>query len=513
MRRRGGCKDAHAPRASGLRGVRARGYLSRMAAARSLTLGIDEGTTGVRAAVVDGAGAIVGLAYREIAQRYPRPGWVEQDPREVQDGVRLVVAQAIDAAGARPSDVAALGITNQRGSAVLFEDGGAPLGPLVTWQDQRTLARCEALMRKGVFASPFTAASKYEWLVEHHARDRAPGDWRLGTVDAWLAHWLTGEAHLSDHSNHSVSGVYDFLQGRYDERARATFGLEDARLPGFTDTSALVGTTRPEILGAAIPVAALAGDQHAAMYGLACVEPGTVKLSLGTSGMMDLNAGRSLSAPGPGAYPLVLWSLDGVRSFCFEGNTITAGASAQWLRDGLGFVRSLDELEALARSVDSTDGVWAVPALQGLGTPYLDAAARGMIGGLSRGTTRAHVARAMLEGVAWRSGEVFAALTASGGASAPASLRVDGGAARNDLLLQMVADATGVPVERPSTVESAAVGAALLAGRAVGLWRDADVAARFHPERTFEPRLSREEHAERLDRWRRRIELVRTAGS
>ena len=484
-----------------------------MSAARELTLGLDEGTTGVRAAVVDGSGAIVGLAYREIGQRYPLPGWVEQNPHEVQDCVRHVVARALDAAGAHAGDVAALGITNQRGSSVLFEDGGAPLGPLVTWQDQRTLARCEELMRQGIFASPYTAASKYEWLAQHHAAGRASGSWRLGTVDSWLAHWLTGEAHVSDHSNQSVSGLYDFLEGRYDERALVAFGLADARLPGFTDSSAVVGTTRPEILGAAIPVASLAGDQHAAMYGLACLAPGSVKLSLGTSGMMDVHAGTSLSAPGPGAYPLVLWSLDGVRSFCFEGNTITAGASVQWLRDGLGFVHSLDELEALARSVDSTEGVWAVPALQGLGTPYLDATARGMIGGLSRGSTRAHLARAILEGVAWRSGEVFAALTESATASKPASLRVDGGAARNDLLLQMVADAVGVPVERPATIESAAVGAALLAGRAIGLWRDDDVAARFRPERTFEPRLSPAEHGERLERWRRRVELVRAAGS
>jgi glycerol kinase len=229
--------------------------------------------------------------------------------------------------------------------------------------------------------------------------------------------------------------------------------------------------------------------------------------------MMDLNAGTALSAPGPGAYPLVLWSLDGARSYCFEGNTITAGASAQWLRDGLGLVRSLDELEPLARSVESSDGVWAVPALQGLGTPYLDANARGMIGGLSRGSTKAHVARAILDGVAWRCGEVFTALTEGSVATAPTALRVDGGAARNDLLLQMVADAIGVPVERPATVESAALGAALLAGRAVGLWRDDDVAARFRAARTFEPRLAPADRLERLAGWRKRIELVRAAGA
>jgi len=481
-------------------------------AARELTLGIDEGTTGVRAAVVNGDAAIVGLAYREIRQGFPQPGWVEQDAHEILASTRDVISRALAAAGVAAGDIAAVGITNQRGSAVLFAPGGEPLGPVVPWQDQRTRERCEQLMREGVFASPYTAASKYEWLLRHHAAGRARGSYLLGTIDAWLAHWLTGEAHVSDHSNQSVSGVYDFLAGAHDERTLAAFGLDAADIPGFTDSSAIVGTTRREVFGASVPVAALAGDQHAAMYGLACQQTGNVKLSLGTSGMMDINAGTSLTAPGPGAYPLVLWSLDGVRTFCFEGNTITAGAAAQWLRDGLGLVHSLDELEPLARSVQSSDGVWAVPALQGLGTPHLDSNARGMIGGLSRGSTRGHVARAILEGVAWRSGEVFAALTESA-PSRPATLRVDGGAARNDLLLQMVADAVGVPVERPAVVESAALGAGLLAGRAVGLWGDADVTSHFRAERVFEPSLGAEEHAARLDRWRRRIALVREAGS
>jgi glycerol kinase len=481
-------------------------------AARELTLGIDEGTTGVRAAVVNGDASIVGLAYREIRQRYPQPGWVEQDAGEILASTSAVIVQALAEAGVRPDDIAAIGVTNQRGSAVLFEPGGAPLGPVVGWQDQRTRERCEQLMAEGVFASPYTAASKYEWLLRHHAAGRAPGTYRLGTVDAWLAHWLTGDAHISDHSNQSVSGVYDFLEGRHDERALAAFGLDAALLPGFTDSSAVVGTTRADVFGAAVPVAALAGDQHAAMYGLACQAPGSVKLSLGTSGMMDLNAGTSLAAPGPGAYPLVLWSLDGVRTFCFEGNTITAGAAAQWLRDGLGLVQSLDDLEPLARSVASSEGVWAVPALQGLGTPHLDSNARGMIGGLSRGSTRGHVARAVLEGVAWRCGEVFAALTESAPAP-PATLRVDGGAARNALLLQLVADAVGVPVERPAVIESAALGAALLAGRAVRLWGDDDVTSHFRVERVFEPALSADEHAAQLARWRKRIALVREAGS
>ncbi|HEY8516698.1 MAG TPA: FGGY family carbohydrate kinase [Candidatus Binatia bacterium] len=483
-----------------------------MSSAGHFTLGIDEGTTGVRAAVVDPGGRIAGLAYREIRQRYPQPGWVEQDPREIQASTREVVARALGEAGIQPSDVAAVGITNQRGSAVLFEPGGEPLGPVVAWQDQRTSERCDQLMRQGVFASPYTAASKYEWLVQNHAAGRKAGSYLLGTIDCWLAHWLTGSAHVSDHSNQSVSGLYEFLEGRYDDNAIAAFGLERDALPKFCDTSAVVGETRRDVFGAVVPVAALAGDQQAAMYGLACQTPGSVKLSLGTSGMMDLNAGTSLAAPGPGAYPLVLWSLDGVRSFCFEGNTITAGAAAQWLRDGLGLVSSLDELEPLARSVASSEGVWAIPALQGLGTPHLDANARGMIGGLSRASTRAHLARAILEGVAWRCGETFAALTEST-PEPPKSLRVDGGAAANGLLLELIADATGVPVERPAVLESAVLGAALLAGRAVGLWRDEDVAARFAVARVYEPRLSADERATRLERWRKLVNLAREAGA
>lgn len=477
-----------------------------------LTLGIDEGTTGARAAVVAPDGSIAGLAYREIAQRYPKSGWVEQVPGEIWSATREVIAGALADAGRTPSDVAAVGITNQRGSAVLFEPGGRPLGPVVSWQDQRTRERCDELMREGVFASPYTAASKYEWLLRNHAAGRAPGSFLLGTIDAWLAHSLSGRSHVSDHSNQSVSGLYDFLEGHYDERSVAAFGLDTAFLPGFADSSQVVGETLPEVFGARVPIAALSGDQHAAMYGLACLEPGSVKLSLGTSGMMDLNAGTSLAAPGPGAYPLVLWSLDGMRSFCFEGNTITAGAAAQWLRDGLGLVSSLDELEPLARSVTSSEGVWAVPSLQGLGTPHLDAAARGLIGGLSRGATRAHVARAVLEGVAWRCREVFDALTEST-PSRPTSLRVDGGAATNALLLELLADAVGVPVERPAVIESAALGAALLAGRAVGLWRDADVAARFRIGQVFEPRIGDDERATRLERWRLLVRLAREAGS
>jgi glycerol kinase len=476
------------------------------------TIGIDEGTTGVRAAVVAADGSIKGLAYREVTQHYPEPGWVEQDPNEIWRTTRDVVAGALAEARLSPGDVAAVGITNQRGSAVLQDDGARALGPVVSWQDQRTAKRCEELMARGVFASSLTAASKYEWLVKHHGAGRG-GALRCGTVDTWLASCLTsGATHATDHSNASVSGLYEFMEGRWDERAVEAFELERDWLPALHDTSGVLAETDPAAFGARVPIAALAGDQHAAMYGLACHTPGTVKLSLGTSGMMNLHAGTSLTAAGPGAYPLILWSMDGVRSYCLEGTTITAGAAAQWLRDGLGLVGTLAELEPLARSVSSTGGVWAVPAFQGLGTPHLDTQARAAIGGLSRGTTRAHVARAVLEGIAWRCREVFDALTL-GAPQPPAVLRVDGGAAANALLLELLADALGIPVERADLLDSAVLGAALLAGRAVGLYGDSDVASHWKPARRFEPRLPEGERAARHERWHKLVSLVREAGT
>jgi glycerol kinase len=484
------------------------------ASARDHTVGIDEGTTGVRAVVVSADGGVAAISYREIAQRYPRPGWVEQDPQAIWSATQAVTRRALDEAGLGPGDVAAVGITNQRGSAVLFcSDGAEALGPVVSWQDQRTAQRCEQLAGQGIFASPLTASTKYEWLVRNHGDGRARDRLRCGTIDSWLLHCLSrGAAHATDHSNASVSGLYEWVKGEYDPRPIEALGLDLGWLPAIRDSSCVVGETDRLTFGASVPIASLAGDQHAAMYGLACLGSGDVKLSLGTSGMMTLNAGATLAASGPGTYPLVLWSLDGVRSFCLEGTTVTAGAAAQWLRDGLGIVASLDEIEPLARSVESSEGIWAVPAFQGLGTPYLDPAARATIGGLSRAASRAHVVRAVLEGITWRCREVFDALVATVDRR-PAVLRVDGGAAANGLLLEMLADCLGIAIETPTVLDSAAVGAALLAGRAVGLWRDQDVAARWRPARRVEPRLPAAERDARYARWRRLVELVRSAGT
>ncbi len=485
-----------------------------MAAARGEhVLALDEGTTGVRAAVLDGRGSIQAEAYREVGASFPRPGWVEQDAAGLWTATREVAGRALADAGLHPRDLAAVGVTNQRGSAVLFRRSGEPLGPVLGWQDQRTTERCVELLGEGLFILPMTAATKLEWLVREHGRGVPRAELRCGTIDTWLASCLTGHGlHASDHSNLSSSGLYDLVSGGWDGRALDRLGLERAWLPAIVETAAVVGETTAEALGARVPLASLSGDQHAAMYAEACLEAGAVKLSIGTSGMMQLHAGAEIGTPGPGAYPLVLWSLDGARSFCHEGAAITAGAAAQWLRDGLGVVADLAEIEALARSVPSSEGVWAVPAFQGLGTPHLDIHARALIGGLSRGATRAHVARAVLEGVAWRAAEVFEALTA-GLADRPPRLRVDGGASANDLLLELLADAAGVPVERSAVREAAVLGAGLLAGRAVGLWTDADVAAAWRRDRTFEPQCSEDERRTRREAWARRVALAREAGS
>lgn len=480
-------------------------------ASKEHVLGIDEGTTGVRAAVVHASGEVVGSAYREVGQSFPHAGWVEHDPAEVWERVRYVVEQALEAASLHASDLGAVGVTNQRGSGALFDADGRPYGPIIGWQDQRTTARCEELLGEGIFLIPMAAASKYEWLIQNHAAGVARDRLRVGTVDSWLAFCLSGGGvHASDHSNLSVSGIYDFLSGGWDERTLEALDFDASWLPQQVQTSGVLGETSVEAFGARVPIASLSGDQHASMYALACHEPSDVKLTLGTSGMLDRHAGTEMGTPPEGSYPLVLWSLDGVRSFCFEAAVITAGATAQWLRDGLGIVSELSELEDLARSVDTTGGAWVVPALQGLGSPYLDTATRALIGGVSRGTTQAHLARAALDGVAWRCAEAFGALTAD---APPKTLRVDGGAATNGLLLEMLADATGCVVERPAVLDSAVLGSAFLAGRAIGLWTDDDVASRWTPDRTFEPRIGADERGVLREAWEKRIALVREAGA
>lgn len=472
-------------------------------------LAIDEGTTGVRALIFDRSSRVLGAAYREIHTLFPEPGWVEQDPVQIWHATRAVIRDALANGGLRFSQIAAIGITNQRATTVVWERStGRPVHPAINWQDVRTARRVEELWSEGVFATAMSSATKLEWIVRQQGA-RSARALCFGTIDTWLAWNLSGgRAHVTDPSNASCTGLYDFGSGGWDEALLERLGLPIQMLPRICRSSEHfidAGASGME----AVPLAALAGDQQAAMFGELGTEPGAIKVTCGTSAMVDVNTGERPVPSRRGAYPLILWSIDASRPFCLEGTVITAGAAVQWLCDGLGLIRAPEESGPVAASVPDSAGVWALPALQGLGTPHLDSGARGQLGGLSRGVKRAHVVRAVLEGIAFRIREVVQTLVEDTGIDRPAALRVDGGAAGNDFLLQTLASVLGIPVERPATLQASALGAAYLAGLAVGFWSDTEeLRLSWRCGGTFEPRWSEDEREERFRWWRDRAVLA-----
>ncbi len=471
-------------------------------------MAIDAGTTGVRAVLVDRQSRPVATAYREIVGHYPHPGWVEQDPAAIWASTREVIGEVIGRIGANPHDVAAIGITNQR-SSIMAWDGptGRPLSPLLVWQDTRASERCGELQGQGFFITPMMAASKAEWIlgnVKEAVEAAGAGRLRLGTPNSWLVACLCGDINVSDHGNASATGFYSYFQTGWDASPLAAMGINEAWLPRLVDSMGEVARSRADVFGAEVPVAGMAGDQQASLFGLACIEVGETKCSYGTSAMITVNSGESVAIGGPGTYPIVAWRSGERTIFSLEGQVVTAGAAVQWLRDGLGLIGDASESSALAASVADSGGVWAVPAFQGLGTPLMNAEARAMIGGLSRGSTRAHVTRAVLEGVAHRVADVAESL--SEGVRRAPSLRVDGGASRNDFLLQCQSDLLGIPVERSAVSDGAAFGAARLAGIGVGFW-PSEEAAQWRSERVFEPAISTDERESRRALWKRRLEL------
>jgi glycerol kinase len=481
----------------------------------SHVLAIDEGGSGVRAYVFDHAGREVATAYSEIGLSYPRPSWVEHDPIALWERSLDVTRAALERAKVTAKDVAAIGLCNQRASALVWDaDTGKPVYPAIGWQDLRTVEFCSELGRRGHILSPQQSASKFAWVLSNvpGARARADaGRLRFGTIDTWLTWQLSGGAsYVTDDSNASCTGVYDFLTGVWDHALLESFGLPADSFPAIVPTSGVAGITSTELFAAAIPLAARAGDQQAAMFGQLRVEPGMMKITYGTAAMMDLNVGPSLRLSPNGCFPFVLWGLDGTRTYCLEGAAVTAGAAMQWLRDGLGILNDVADSDAIAASIPDSGGVWCVPAFQGLGTPYLDATARALIGGLSRATGRAQVVRAVLEGIAYRCGEVIEALRADAPDSDVGVIRVDGGAARNDFLMQFQADVSGVPVERPVVFDAACLGAAYLAGLATGFWKDvAEVGKTWTRDRLFDPRWSADERSDRVARWKNVVDLAR----
>jgi glycerol kinase len=440
-------------------------------------LAIDQGTTGTTCLVVDAELRPLGRASREIRQRYPEPGWVEHDPEELWSSVLETAEEALAGAGVDAADLTAIGIANQRETTVLWERlGGRPVAPAIVWQDRRTAERCRELpaelvrSRTGLVPDPYFSATKLEWLL---ARTEAvQRELAFGTVDSWLVWKLTGgRVHVTDETNASRTMLLDVRTHEWDDELLELFGVERELLPRVVASGTVVGEA--ELFGATVPVAAIAGDQQAALFGQACFAPGEAKATYGTGCFVLVNVGGADEPAPPGLLKTVAARLEGRPAvYALEGAVLVAGAALQWLRDGLGVIGDASESEAIARSVESSDGVVFVPALTGLGSPYWDPEARGVVSGLTRGTTRAHLVRAGLEAIALQVADVVDAVPAG-----VSLLRADGGAAANRFLMQLQADVLGCPVEVAPDVEATALGVAALAGLAVGTWRDAaDVA-------------------------------------
>ncbi len=445
-------------------------------------LTIDSGTTGTTALVIAQDGTVLGRGYRELPQHFPRLGWVEHDP---EDLVRCAVEagrEAIEKAGERP---VGLGLTNQRETIVLWERATlAPLGRAIVWQDRRTAARCAELRaqgladllreRTGLLPDPYFSATKLElMLADPGVRRRAErGELAAGTVDSWLVARLTGGAsHVTDHTNASRTMLYGLEARAWDDELLALFGIPRALLPAIVPSSGVSGECRPEHFGIPLPIAGIAGDQQAALFGQGCVTAGTAKNTYGTGTFLLMHTGGHRAHSAHGLLATAACGPRGEPAFALEGSVFIAGAAIQWLRDGLGLVARADESEALARSVPDAGGVHFVPAFVGLGSPHWEAEARGTVTGLTRATTTAHLVRAALEAMAFSSAELVTMMRQDAGLGAGA-LRVDGGASANDWLMQFLADVLGAPVERPDMVETTALGAAGLAGISLGVWRD-----------------------------------------
>ncbi len=476
-------------------------------------LAIDEGTTGVTCLMINQAGRVVGRGYREVPQYFPQPGWVEHDPLEIFECVRGATADAVRLAGVTPD---AIGITNQRETVVIWERAtGRPVHRALVWQDRRTEARCAELASKtewinartGLLPDPYFSASKIEWLIrEERLLERyAPSDLAVGTIDTWLIWQLTGGAvHATEPTNASRTMLYDINTHAWSDELCALFGVPRSMLPEVRPSSGTFGLARADILGFEAPITGVAGDQQAALFGQGCWERGTGKNTYGTGAFLLLNAGTTRPAAERGLLTTIACDSIGNPCYALEAAIFIAGAAVQWLRDGLGVIEAAGESEALAASLLSNDGVYFVPALTGLGAPHWEAAARGTIVGLTRGTTRAHLARAALEAMAYGTLDVLGSMREASGAAFD-RLRVDGGATANGWLMQFQADLLGVSVERPAMIETTALGAAGLAGLGAGVWKSAAEFRATHEFTTFTPRMSADEVAELVAGWKRAV--------
>ena len=465
-------------------------------------LALDQGTTSSRAMVFDHAGSVVAVAQKEFPQIFPRPGWVEHDPRDIWSTQAGVAAEALTKANVRATDVAAIGITNQRETTIVWDRAtGQPICNAIVWQDRRTASICDRLRARkldrlirrktGLVIDAYFSATKVQWILQHvkGARARAKaGQLAFGTVDSWLVWNLTGgKVHVTDVSNASRTMLFNITKGEWDDELLKIFGVPRSMLPEVRSSSEVYGETT--LLGSPIPIAGIAGDQQAALFGQVCTKPGMVKNTYGTGCFMLMHTGTTPMASKNNLLTTVAWRIGGRTEYALEGSIFIAGAVVQWLRDGLEIIRSSADVERLAASVPDTGGVYLVPAFAGLGAPHWDQYARGTIVGLTRGTTKAHIARAALDGIALQVMDILKAMEADAGIKLR-ELRVDGGASANDLLMQLQADLLNVPVVRPKISETTALGAAYLAGLAVGYWKSqADIARHWQADKRFTPAM------------------------
>ncbi|BBI32236.1 glycerol kinase GlpK [Cohnella abietis] len=480
-------------------------------------LSLDQGTTSTRAIIFDHDGHIVGIAQRPIKQIYPQPGWVEHDPIEIWESVREVMDEVFISASIKPSQIAAIGITNQRETAVVWDKTtGQPIYNAVVWQSRQTTEVCDKLKqggheaiireRTGLRIDPYFSGTKVAWILDHvdGARSRAEkGELLFGTIDTWLIWNLSGRlVHVTDYSNASRTLLYNIFECSWDKDLLEILDIPASLLPKVSSSSEVYGYTDPAFFnGIAVPIAGAAGDQQAALFGQQCFEPGMAKNTYGTGCFMLMNTGETAVRSNHGLLTTIAWGIDGNIEYALEGSVFVAGSAIQWLRDGLELIESAAETDAYASGLDSTEGVYVVPAFVGLGTPYWDSDVRGAVFGLTRGTGKAHLIRATLESIAYQTKDV--ALVMEEDSGIPISkLRVDGGAVGNEFLMQFQCDMLGVSVERPTVQETTALGAAYLAGLAVGYWKDRTaLVGQAKVDKRFEPMISEQKRKQLHEGW------------
>ena len=486
-------------------------------------MALDAGTTSNRCILFNERGEMCSVAQKEFTQYFPKPGWVEHDATEIWLTQYAVAAEALSRAGASASDIAAIGITNQRETTIVWDrTTGEPVCNAIVWQDRRTAEFCDTLAergltdmiraRTGLLIDPYFSATKIHWILEQvpGAREKAEaGQLCFGTVETWLIWKLTGgKVHITDYSNASRTMLFNIVDLKWDEEILAELGIPASMLPEVKPSSGVYGQTAPDLFGGSIPIAGAAGDQQAALFGQTCFRPGEAKNTYGTGCFLLLNTGETPIFSKNGLVTTIAWGLDGKVTYALEGSIFVAGSAIQWLRDELRVVDSASDSEYFAGKVEDTNGCYVVPAFTGLGAPFWDPYARGAIVGLTRGVNRYHIIRATLESLAYQTYDVLRAMEADSGIPMRV-LKVDGGASANDLLMQIQADIIQAPVSRPVCVETTAMGAAYLAGLAVGYWKSKeDVVKGQGTDRVFHPQISQAEQEQRLRAWHKAVKCA-----